>query len=72
MANITGKSWAFLMVNSNHEIKIACPGMITLQEVYFDIEVDGLKRNFYDNSRFTSKEEAIEAMRFKLEQLENE
>lgn len=71
MAKITGKSWAFMMVNSDHEIKLVCPGMLKLDEVYFDIEVDGLKRNFYDNSRFTSRQEAIEAMMIKLEGMKN-
>jgi len=71
MAEITGKHWAFIMVNVANQLKVMCPAMVKLEEVYFDVEVSGLKRNFYDNAIFNSKEEAIDAMIAQLEAMKN-
>lgn len=68
---ITGKHWSFIMINVEYQMKIMCPAMLKLEEVYFDIEASGLKRNFYDNAIFKSKEDAIDAMIAQLEALKN-
>ena len=72
MSKVTGKHWSFLMVNSEHQLKVLCPPLIKLEEVYFDISVDGLRKNFYDNSLFKTKNEAIDAMIAQLEKLKND
>ena len=71
MAVITGKHWAFLACNAEHKMKILCPGMMKLEEIYFDIEANGLKQNFYQSAQFKSKEEAIDAMIAQLQSLKN-